>query len=117
MARRTPKKTAPLPTVDVVFFTLPDPATLAVARAGALEWLNENAGGDCGSRVDEMFPTAVSSTGAGPATGFICAGEYSPAAARGARLFIERNQLPVAVIESDLPAFLASQKLSIIPNG
>ncbi len=109
--RRTP------PVVDIVFYTDAEPVVVAAARAGALEFLNAQADGDCGSRVDQMFPTPVSPTGNRPATGFVCAGEYTTPAAQAGRQFIARNNLPVELHQMNLSAFLSANNLLEITDG
>ncbi|WP_339908267.1 hypothetical protein [Symmachiella dynata] len=97
---------------DVVFFATAD--EIDKARQHALTWVNAQADRDGGESQEKMLPTPVSLTGNRPATGYLCASEFTLPAIVSARNFITRNAVPIEVAETDLDTFLRNRGLQEI---
>ena len=99
---------------DVVFFAAAE--VFNTARKHALKWVNAQAGRDGGETEEQMLPTPVSPTGKVPATGYLCASEFTLPAIVSARNFITRNAAPIEVEETDLAAFLLDRGLQEVED-
>ncbi len=89
-------------------------ADIEAARDHAYQWNQERFGGDRGGTRDEQLPTAVSPTGTGPPTGYLCVFAATPAIVEAVIAFVAEHNSPIEIVLQDKDAFLAARGLAEI---
>jgi len=87
---------------------------IELAREHAFDWTRERFGSDCGGTREEQLPIALSPSGSGPPTGYLCAFSCTPEVAAAVQAYVARRLSPITITLQDKASFLTGQGLAEI---